>query len=101
MQSSVPGLIEMVKIADISQGRNPIRVLSMRTLSQQEMDDSGVDAFSPSDLNRKEREGEKVHRKAKAQGEDVILGEVEKDVGEWVVSITFMILPAAIMLSIS
>jgi Ca2+-dependent lipid-binding protein len=32
MQASVPGIIENVKVADISQGNNPIRILSLRAL---------------------------------------------------------------------
>ncbi|KAI0532227.1 hypothetical protein GGR58DRAFT_490955 [Xylaria digitata] len=32
MQASVPGVIENVKVADISQGNNPLRILSLRAL---------------------------------------------------------------------
>lgn len=32
MQASVPGIIENVKVADISQGDNPLRILSLRAL---------------------------------------------------------------------
>lgn len=32
MQVSVPGIIENVKVADISQGTNPLRILSLRAL---------------------------------------------------------------------
>ncbi|KAI1364973.1 hypothetical protein F5Y08DRAFT_305513 [Xylaria arbuscula] len=32
MQASVPGIIENVKVADISQGNNPLRILSLRAL---------------------------------------------------------------------
>jgi Ca2+-dependent lipid-binding protein len=39
MQASVPGIIENVKVADISQGNNPIRILSMRALPDEHMKD--------------------------------------------------------------
>jgi Ca2+-dependent lipid-binding protein len=32
MQASVPGIIENVRVAEINQGNNPIRVLSLRAL---------------------------------------------------------------------
>lgn len=37
MQASVPGIIENVKVADINQGSNPIRILSMRALPDEHM----------------------------------------------------------------
>ncbi|KAI1325922.1 C2 domain-containing protein [Xylariaceae sp. FL0255] len=37
MQASVPGVIENVKVADISQGNNPIRILSLRSLPDSHM----------------------------------------------------------------
>ncbi|KAI1179559.1 C2 domain-containing protein [Nemania sp. FL0916] len=37
MQASVPGIIENVKVADISQGNNPIRILSLRALPDAHM----------------------------------------------------------------
>ncbi|KAI0137408.1 hypothetical protein BJ170DRAFT_699423 [Xylariales sp. AK1849] len=37
MQASVPGIIENVKVADISQGNNPIRILSLRALPDDHM----------------------------------------------------------------
>src|SRR5947207_4888584 len=37
MQASVPGVIENVRVAEINQGSNPIRILSLRALP-----DSGV-----------------------------------------------------------
>lgn len=37
MQASVPGIIENVKVADISQGNNPIRILSIRALPDSHM----------------------------------------------------------------
>lgn len=39
MQASVPGVIENVKVNDISQGSNPIRVLSLRALPDSEVQD--------------------------------------------------------------
>jgi len=39
MQASVPGVIENVKVNDISQGRNPLRVLSLRALPDSEVQD--------------------------------------------------------------
>ncbi|KAI0872810.1 C2 domain-containing protein [Hypoxylon argillaceum] len=39
MQASVPGIIENVKVADISQGNNPIRILSLRALPDGHMQD--------------------------------------------------------------
>lgn len=37
MQASVPGIIDNVKVADISQGNNPIRILSLRALPDNHM----------------------------------------------------------------
>ncbi|KAI0389202.1 C2 domain-containing protein [Xylariaceae sp. FL0594] len=37
MQASVPGIIENVKVADITQGNNPIRILSLRALPDEHM----------------------------------------------------------------
>ncbi|KAI0193592.1 hypothetical protein EV127DRAFT_384606 [Xylaria flabelliformis] len=39
MQASVPGVIENVKVADINQGNNPIRILSLRALPDGHMQD--------------------------------------------------------------
>lgn len=39
MQASVPGIIDNVKVADISQGNNPIRILSLRALPDAHMKD--------------------------------------------------------------
>lgn len=39
MQASVPGIIENVKVNDISQGSNPLRVLSLRTLPDSHVKD--------------------------------------------------------------
>ncbi|KAI1381507.1 hypothetical protein F4677DRAFT_403181 [Hypoxylon crocopeplum] len=37
MQASVPGIIENVKVADINQGNNPLRILSLRALPDSHM----------------------------------------------------------------
>jgi hypothetical protein len=39
MQASVPGIIENVKVNDISQGTNPLRVLSLRALPDSQVQD--------------------------------------------------------------
>src|SRR6478735_6743872 len=39
MAASVPGVIENVRVADISQGNNPIRILSMRALPDSHVQD--------------------------------------------------------------
>ncbi|KAF2760574.1 hypothetical protein EJ05DRAFT_531064 [Pseudovirgaria hyperparasitica] len=39
MQASVPGVIENVRVAEISQGSNPIRILSLRALPDSHMKD--------------------------------------------------------------
>src|SRR3569833_1409731 len=39
MQASVPGVIENVKVNDISQGSNPIRILSLRALPDSHVQD--------------------------------------------------------------
>ncbi|KAK3321434.1 hypothetical protein B0T19DRAFT_466818 [Cercophora scortea] len=39
MQASVPGVIENVKVSDISQGTNPLRILSLRALPDSQVED--------------------------------------------------------------
>ncbi|KAK8171031.1 hypothetical protein BKA80DRAFT_298330 [Phyllosticta citrichinensis] len=39
MQASVPGVIENVRVSEINQGSNPIRILSMRALPDSQMND--------------------------------------------------------------
>lgn len=39
MQASVPGVIENVRVAEINQGSNPIRILSLRALPDDHMMD--------------------------------------------------------------
>lgn len=39
MAASVPGVIENVRVADISQGNNPIRILDMRALPDSHVED--------------------------------------------------------------
>jgi Ca2+-dependent lipid-binding protein len=43
MQASVPGIIENIRVAEINQGSNPLRILSLRALPDshvQEMKDA-------------------------------------------------------------
>ncbi|KAF2804117.1 uncharacterized protein BDZ99DRAFT_426375 [Mytilinidion resinicola] len=42
MQASVPGIIENVRVAEINQGSNPIRILSLRALPDEHMKDLKV-----------------------------------------------------------
>jgi Ca2+-dependent lipid-binding protein len=37
MQASVPGIIENVRVSEINQGSNPIRILSLRALPDSHM----------------------------------------------------------------
>lgn len=37
MQASVPGIIENIRVAEINQGSNPLRILSMRSLPDSEV----------------------------------------------------------------
>ena len=39
MQASVPGIIENVRVAEISQGSNPLRILSLRSLPDTQMEE--------------------------------------------------------------
>ena len=39
MQASVPGIIENVRVAEINQGSNPLRILSLRALPDTHMGD--------------------------------------------------------------
>ena len=39
MQASVPGIIENIRVAEISQGSNPIRILSLRSLPDDQVQD--------------------------------------------------------------
>jgi Ca2+-dependent lipid-binding protein len=39
MQASLPGLVENVRVADISQGENPIRILSLRAIPDSDVPD--------------------------------------------------------------
>lgn len=66
MQASVPGVIENVRVADISQGSNPLRILSLRALQGREVEDlkkAAVRARSGRDEQEKlaEEEGGEVY----------------------------------------
>ena len=39
MQASVPGVINNVRVAEIDQGSNPIRILSLRALPDSKVED--------------------------------------------------------------
>jgi Ca2+-dependent lipid-binding protein len=39
MQASVPGVIENVRVAEINQGSNPLRILSLRSLPDSHVKD--------------------------------------------------------------
>jgi hypothetical protein len=53
MQASVPGIIENVKVNDISQGSNPLRVLSLRALPDDQVQDL-KDAIRKEDAKTKD-----------------------------------------------
>ncbi|KAL2886233.1 Meiotically up-regulated protein 190 [Ceratocystis lukuohia] len=64
MVASVPGIIENVRVADISQGSNPIRVLSLRSLPDNHMQDikselhnQNVKSMDPEELAAMEQSG--------------------------------------------
>ncbi|KAG9256666.1 uncharacterized protein F5Z01DRAFT_617765 [Emericellopsis atlantica] len=46
MAASVPGIIENVRVADISQGNNPIRILNMRALPDSHVQDIKDEAYN-------------------------------------------------------
>lgn len=70
MQSSAPGVIENVRVADISQGSNPIRILSLRALPDAEVPDLKAAATAA-------REGEEENqKKAEEDGGEVYNLEV-------------------------
>jgi Ca2+-dependent lipid-binding protein len=65
MQASLPGFIENVRVADISQGENPIRILSLRALPDSEVPDLKASATAA-------REGkDPEQRKAEEDGGEV------------------------------
>jgi Ca2+-dependent lipid-binding protein len=70
MQASLPGFIGNVRVADISQGENPIRILSLRALPESEVSDLKASATAA-------REGrDPEQRKAEEDGGEVYNLEV-------------------------
>lgn len=70
MQASLPGVVENVRVANISQGSNPIRVLSVRSLPDSEAQDL-IEAAN------KAREGkDETTKRAEEKGGDVYNLEV-------------------------
>ncbi|KAJ2906907.1 hypothetical protein MKZ38_009770 [Zalerion maritima] len=57
MQASVPGVIENVRVADISQGSNPIRILSLRALPDHHVEDMKKDIH---ERNKKEKDPQEL-----------------------------------------
>ena len=51
MVASVPGIIENVRVADISQGNNPIRILSLRALPDSHVQDIKDELHRQSEKN--------------------------------------------------
>ncbi|KAA8895153.1 hypothetical protein FN846DRAFT_997659 [Sphaerosporella brunnea] len=70
MQASLPGLIENVRVADISQGENPIRILSLRALPDSEI----LDLKASATAAREDRDAEQ--KKAEEDGGEVYNLEV-------------------------
>jgi Ca2+-dependent lipid-binding protein len=52
MQASVPGVIENVRVADINQGSNPIRILSMRALPDAHVKELKDDIHKQNEKNK-------------------------------------------------
>ncbi|PHH73567.1 hypothetical protein CDD80_3731 [Ophiocordyceps camponoti-rufipedis] len=84
MVASVPGVIENVRVADISQGSNPIRILSMRALPdshvqdiKQEIHQQNEKTMDPNELAAVEQAGSfynmevSIAYHAKPSGEDI------------------------------
>src|SRR4051794_34526313 len=84
MQASVPGIVENVRVADISQGSNPIRILNMRALPDSHVEDikeeihrENEKAMDENELAAVETAGEfynmevSIAYHAKPSGEDV------------------------------
>lgn len=57
MQASVPGVIENVRVADITQGSNPIRILSLRALPDHHVEDLKNDIH---ERNKKEKDPQEL-----------------------------------------
>ncbi|KAI1826899.1 C2 domain-containing protein [Xylaria intraflava] len=65
MQASLPGIVENVRVADISQGNNPIRILSLRALPDEHMEEikeelnrRNEETMDPEDLAAEEQGGD-------------------------------------------
>lgn len=84
MAASVPGIIEAVRVADISQGNNPIRILNMRALPDSHVEDikgeihkENKKKMDPEELAANEQAGDfynlevSVAYHAKPSGQDV------------------------------
>ncbi|CAK7265921.1 hypothetical protein SEPCBS119000_001758 [Sporothrix epigloea] len=56
MQASVPGVIDNVKVNDITQGNNPIRVLSLRALPDSHVEDLKKTIHKENDKNKDPQE---------------------------------------------
>lgn len=70
MQASLPGMVENVRVATISQGSNPIRILSVRSLPDSEVPDLKASATAA-------REGkDEQEKKAEEDGGEVYNLEV-------------------------
>ena len=65
MQASVPGIIENVRVAEIDQGNNPIRILSIRSLPDEHVED----------LKRNAKEENRKHKDPEAAAADSEGGE--------------------------
>ena len=53
MQQSLPGLIDAVRISDIGQGTNPLRIVSMRALPDQPGDKECVPSSDPTPVTHR------------------------------------------------
>jgi Ca2+-dependent lipid-binding protein len=59
MQASLPGFIENVRVAEISQGSNPLRILSLRALPDSEIPDLKRSATAAKDgMDKQQRKAE-------------------------------------------
>jgi hypothetical protein len=56
MQASVPGVIENVRVAEINQGTNPIRILSLRALPDDHMKEMKDDIRSQNEKTKDPQE---------------------------------------------
>jgi Ca2+-dependent lipid-binding protein len=91
MQQSLPGFVSSVKIADIGQGTNPFRIISMRALPDQPKDPKyprkhwikGKEENDPEDVKEESLKHGKEHNdKLEAKDKPV----EEEDSGDYVVS---------------